>query len=86
MNVDKVTLPVQKVASSVKNTREWKEGSLDAIISRGGGYSGTFGKEDMLTAYGLYNSEYSEDDLKYVTNPFKVEDGFPVQSYTLQYC
>jgi hypothetical protein len=37
-------------------------------------------KSEMATWYGLYNSEYDEKDLKYVTNPFKVEDGFPAKT------
>jgi hypothetical protein len=81
MNVDKTTFPIQKLPLSKKNT-EWKEASVDAVISRdsGSGYASTQWKTNMYTAYGLYNSEYSEDDLKYVTNPFKVEDGFPAKT------
>ena len=30
--------------------------------------------------YDLYNSIYNEKDLKYVTNPFKQDDGFPCNS------
>jgi hypothetical protein len=82
MNVDKRTLPIQKVPLSQKDT-EWKETSLDAIISRSssGEFGGSFhNKTDMMLAYGLYNSEYDEEDLKYVTNPYKVEDGFPAKT------
>jgi len=81
MNVDKTTFPIQKLPLSKKDTA-WKEASVDAVISRdsGSGYAATQWKADMLTAYGLYNSEYSEDDLKYVTNPFNVEDGFPAKT------
>ena len=31
----------------------------------------------MQTYYNLYNSIFDEKDFKRVTNPFKVEDGFP---------
>lgn len=81
MNVDKTTFPIQKLPLFKKDT-EWKEASVNAVIARdsGSGYAATQWKEDMYTAYGLYNSEYSEDDLKYVTNPFKVEDGFPAKT------
>ena len=81
MNVDKTTFPIQKLPLSKKD-QEWKEASVDAVIARdsGSGYASTQSKYDMLTAYGLYNSEYDEEDLKYVTNPFKVEDGFPAKT------
>jgi len=80
MNVNKSVFPVQKLPLS-KKTREWKEESVDAIVAReGSGFVGGIDrKSNMLTAYGLYNSEYNEEDLKYVTNPFKVEDGFPAK-------
>jgi len=80
MNIQKSNFPIQKLARS-KKTDEWKQESVDAIIGReGSGFvGGTDRKGAMLTAYGLYNSEYNEDDLKYVTNPFKVEDGFPAK-------
>jgi len=80
MNTRKSTFPVQKLARS-KKTEEWQHESVDSIIAReGSGFvGGTDRKGIMLTAYGLYNSEYNEDDLKYVTNPYKVEDGFPAK-------
>ena len=39
----------------------------------------------MQTYYDLYNSIYNEKDLKYVTNPFKQDDGFPAtaQDYNI---
>ncbi len=77
--VDKSNFPIQKLPLS-KKTEEWRHESLDAVISReaGGGFS-TKRKTEMTTWYGLYNSEYNENDLKYVTNPFKVADGFPAK-------
>ena len=80
MNTQKSSFPIQKLPRS-KKTEEWRQESLDAVIGReGSGFvGGTDRKGAMLTAYGLYNSEFSEDDLKYVTNPFKVEDGFPAK-------
>jgi len=80
MNTNKSIFPIQKL-SMAKKTREWKEESVDAIIAReGSGFvGGTDRKGTMSTAYGLYNSEFNEEDLKYVTNPFKVEDGFPAR-------
>src|SRR4030042_2921130 len=80
MNVNKAVFPVQKLSLS-KKTQQWKENSVDGIIAReGSGFVGGIDRKgNMLTAYGLYNSEYNENDLKYVTNPFKVEDGFPAK-------
>lgn len=76
-NVDKSTFPIQKLPLSQKD-QEWKEASVDAVISRES--STSIGKDAMFVAYGLYNSVYDEEDLKYVTNPFKVEDGFPAKT------
>ena len=81
MNVRESAFPKQKLPLSKKNTK-WRETSIDAVIGReGGGVIGRWSrKEAMQTAYGLYNSDYDEDDLKYVTNPYKVEDGFPAKT------
>ena len=77
MNLNKETFPVQKLPLS-KKTTQWKESSLEAVIARENTH--TSRKEHMRTAYGLYNSQYDEEDLKYVTNPYKVEDGFPAKT------
>jgi len=73
------TFPPQKLSKSKKN-QEWKEQCVDGIISREG-TSSVIGnrtrKERMLINYELYNGNFNEDDLKHVTNPFKVDDGFP---------
>jgi len=82
MNKDSSTFPMQKLPLA-KKTKEWKEGSLDGIIAREGGgafVGGDDRKQRMRIVYGLYNSEYSEEDLKYVTDPYKVEDGFPAKT------
>lgn len=79
--------PAQKVPMS-KKTKEWKESCVDYIIghstsSRNGNSRSR--EEDMQTYYDLYNSIYNEKDLKYVTNPFKQDDGFPAtaQDYNI---
>ena len=79
--------PAQKVPMS-KKTKEWKENCVDYIIghsasSRNG--NGRSREEEMQTYYDLYNSIYNEKDLKYVTNPFKQDDGFPAtaQDYNI---
>ena len=63
-----------------KKTQAWKEACVDYII--GAGNTGQYGfnnprTSEMQTYYDLYNSIYDEKDLKYVTNPFKQNDGFP---------
>ena len=67
-----------------KKTKDWKESCLDYIIghSQGGSRNGNTRtrKEEMQTYYDLYNSIYNEKDLKYVTNPFKQQDGFPAMA------
>ena len=75
------TFPVQKV-SLVKKTREWKETCVDSVIGIEESdfiKSGDSRKGRMNIADGLYNSNYDEEDLKYVTNPFDVKDGFPAK-------
>ena len=77
--------PPQKLPMS-KKTKEWREKSVDGIIMRGSGYGyigGDNRKSKMLVLYGLYNSEYDEKDLRYVTNPFNVEDGFPAKTQNI---
>ena len=63
-----------------KKTQAWKEACVDYIC--GAGNTGQYGfnnprTSEMQTYYDLYNSIYDEKDLKYVTNPFKQNDGFP---------
>lgn len=81
MSVDKSTFPIQKLPLS-KKTEEWKKASVDAVIAREGGdgfVSADSRKEAMSIAYGLYNSVFDQEDFKYVTDPYKVEDGFPAK-------
>ena len=81
-------MPIQKLSMS-KKTKEWQEACVDYIIGRsqGGSRNGNTRtrKEEMQTYYDLYNSIYNEKDLKYVTNPFKQQDGFPAtaQDYNI---
>lgn len=81
-------MPIQKLPMS-KKTKEWQEACVDYIIGRSQGSSRNGNtrtrKEEMQTYYDLYNSIYNEKDLKYVTNPFKQQDGFPAtaQDYNI---
>ena len=84
---DLKSFPPQKLPMSKKN-QDWKEACIDYIAGSGNtGHSG-FNSErasGMQTYYDLYNSIYDERDLKYVTNPFKQQDGFPAtaQDYNI---
>lgn len=76
-------LPLQRLPMS-KKTQDWKEACVDYIAGHSQGSSrdgnNRSRKEEMQTYYDLYNSIYSEKDLKYVTNPFKQQDGFPAMA------
>ena len=75
--------PLQRLPIS-KKTQDWKEACVDYIAGHSQGSSrdgnNRSRKEEMQTYYDLYNSIYSEKDLKYVTNPFKQQDGFPAMA------
>lgn len=71
-----------------KKNQDWKEACVDYIVGAGSqGFNGNGRNraEEMQTYYDLYNSIYNEKDLKYVTNPFKQDDGFPAtaQDYNI---
>lgn len=71
--------PQQKLPLSKKNEK-WQHDCVNYIIGEGnivsGGQTHTAHGE-MQTYYNLYNSIFDEKDFKKITNPFKVEDGFP---------
>lgn len=75
--------PLQRLPMS-KKTQDWKEACVDYIAGHSQGSSrdgnNRSRKDEMQTYYDLYNSIYSEKDLKYVTNPFKQQDGFPAMA------
>lgn len=82
----RTSFPAQKLTMNKKN-QAWKEACVDYIVGAGSsfGNNGRSRAEEMQTYYDLYNSIYNEKDLKYVTNPFKQEDGFPAvaQDYNI---
>ena len=71
--------PQQKLPLSKKNEK-WQHDCVNYIIGEGnivsGGQTHTAHGE-MQTYYNLYNSIFDEKDFKKITNPFKVEEGFP---------
>lgn len=76
------SFPAQKLPMSEK-TQAWKEACVDYVVGAGDsgfGGNGRSRSDEMQTYYDLYNSIYNEKDLKYVTNPFKQDDGFPAMA------
>ena len=71
--------PQQKLPLSKKNEK-WQHDCVNYIIGEGnivsGGQGGTRFSE-LQQYYDLYNSIFDERDFKKITNPFKVQDGFP---------
>ena len=79
MKYKNTIFPAQKIPSKSKNY-EWGKACLDYIAGMSevvpAGNDVT-SYEEMQTLYDLYNSIFDEKDLKYVTDPFKQDDGFP---------
>ena len=78
-NLYNATFPQQKLPLS-KKTEQWQHDCVNYIIGEGNVVSGGGDKTqlgEMQTYYNLYNSIFDEKDFKRITNPFKVEDGFP---------
>lgn len=78
-NLYNSAFPRQKLPLSKKG-KKWQEDCVNYIIGEGnvtsGGNSTSYYRE-LQTYYNLYNSIFDEKDFKSITNPFKVEDGFP---------
>ncbi len=70
--------PMQKLPL-VKKTEPWRKACVDVLISREGSVfvNGRSRKDILKIDYDLYNSVFSEDDFKYVIDPFNVGDSFP---------
>jgi len=77
-NTNPSVVPHQKLSLKEKN-KEWREATVNSYISKYyfGGNNRIQRKEEMKIAYDLYNGVFNEKDLKYVTDPYKVEDSFP---------
>lgn len=79
-NLYSAAFPQQKLPL-IKKDENWQHDCVDYIIGEGNVTSGG-GRRDtqhgeMQTYYNLYNSIFDEKDFKRITNPFKVDDGFP---------
>ena len=80
------SFPIQRLPLSKKN-EEWRKDCVDYIIgvSDMESYDSIPDEVELQSYYDLYNSIYNEKDLKYVTNPFNQDDGFPAtaQDYNI---
>lgn len=78
-NLYNATFPQQKLPLT-KKTEQWQHDCVNYIISEGNVNSSpgnTSNAGEMQVYYNLYNSIFDEKDFKRITNPFKVDDGFP---------
>ena len=78
-NLYNAAFPQQKLALSKKDDK-WQHDCVNYIIGEGNIVSGGQTKTrfgELQTYYNLYNSIFDEKDFKKITNPFKVDDGFP---------
>lgn len=78
-NLYNATFPQQKLPLSKKN-EQWQHDCVNYIIGEGNVVSGGMQKThygEIQSYYNLYNSIFDEKDFKRITNPFKVDDGFP---------
>lgn len=78
-NLYNASFPQQKLPLKKKN-EQWQQDCVNYIIGEGNVVSGGMTKTrfgEIQTYYNLYNSIFDEKDFKRITNPFKVEDGFP---------
>ena len=78
-NLYNSSFPQQKLSIYKKN-KQWQHDCVDYIIGEGNITSGGIHQSrfgELQTYYNLYNSIFDEKDFKRITNPFKVDDGFP---------
>lgn len=79
-------MPIQKLPLS-KKTEEWRKDCVDYFIgiSDIASSDNLPDRDELQSYYDLYNGIYNEKDLKYVTNPFDQDDGFPAtaQDYNI---
>src|SRR5690554_1385096 len=85
-NIGSLSIPIQKLPAKKKD-ETWRKCNVDYFISK---YDmryteGKTRKEAIKTAYNIYNSVFDEEDFKYVTDPWKVREGFPatIQNFNI---
>jgi hypothetical protein len=72
------SVPLQRLPLSKKG-KEWRENNLKYLVSKYQSNAKKF--DDMRICTDLYHSIYDEEDIRYVTNPFKVKEGFPASPH-----
>lgn len=77
-NPDASVVPQQMLPVKQKG-EQWRKENIDAYISKFyfGNNNNIARRQQMKISYDLYNSIFDEKDLKYVTDPYKVNDSFP---------
>jgi len=77
-NPEASVVPYQMLPMKKKN-KKWKQTCVDAFVSKFyfGNNNNIKRRQQMKISYDLYNSIFDEKDLKYVTDPYKVNDSFP---------
>lgn len=74
ISIDRPSLPVQRLSKSKKG-KDWKEGCVKYYVGK---YQDHLSEHDEMRIWqDLYYGVYDENDIKYVTDPFKVQEGFP---------
>jgi len=77
-------LPSQKVSSKKKESKEWRNANVQAIVSmaQAGGGGTRSSRYNKQINYDLINSRFKSEDFKHVLNPYGVEDSKFVGSAT----
>ena len=85
-NPEAHTMPYQMLPMREKDEK-WRKACVDAIIGKFyfGDNNNGHRRDQMRISYDLYNSIFDERDLRYVTDPYKVNDSFPasLQNYNI---
>jgi|LSPY01.1.fsa_nt_gi hypothetical protein len=75
-------MPPQKI-SLKRKTKEWREKNVDYVIRMSATANPWCNNPHRISNYqdnvDAYEGVFDEDDLKYITNPFNVEDGLPAR-------
>ncbi len=78
----RLSLPPQKIGIKKKN-KQWKEDCVDFVINTAMIANPTSNNphrvRNIMANEDMYDGKYSEEEMKYITNPFNVEDGLPAR-------
>lgn len=73
---------IQKLPLSKKN-KKWREAQVDYVIGATHSSSSSKTAEEMNKNINLYLGNFDMDDIRYVLNPFNVDDGFPAVPHNI---